>query len=106
MEVRLTKEQIDELEVTHKRVAHLVGKGGTWEIVIRKPTRSEYKQFRANNHNEARVADAQEVLARQCVVYPSKEAFDALLEDWPGIPEAAGKAFRELMGMAVEEDLK
>ena len=106
MEVKLTKEQVQEFEATHKRVAHLRGKDGDWEVVIRKPTRAEYKQFRSRTHNPAQVADAQEILARQCVVYPSRDAFDAMLEDWPGIPEAAGAAFGRLMGLAAEEDGK
>ena len=31
---------------------------------------------------------------------------DALLEDWPGIPEAAGEAIKRLTGMAASEDVK
>lgn len=102
----LTQAEVEALEATHKRVAHLKGTGDAWEVVLRKPTRAEYKRFRAMSHNPAQVAEAQEILARSTVVYPSKEAFDALLEDWPGIPEACGKAFTELSGIAHQEDVK
>lgn len=104
----LTKDQIDKFEVEHKRIAYLKGNGDppAWEVVLRKPTRAEYKRFRAMSHNPSQVSDAQEVLARSTVVYPTREAFDALLEEWPGIPEAAGKAFTELSGIAHQEDVK
>lgn len=94
---RLTQQQLDELEATHGRIAHVRSKQGEWEVVFRKPTRAEYKQYRARHHNPMQVADAQEILARQTVVYPSKEAFDALLEVWPAIPETASEAFRDLL---------
>lgn len=107
----LTKEMLEEFETKYKRIAHLRGKEDNkgnvpWEVVIRKPTRAEYKQYRSQSHNPAQVPDAQEILARKTCVYPEREAFDALLEDWPGIPEAAGNAFKELLGLSVQEDLK
>lgn len=108
----LTKDQIDALEATHKRISHLKGKPlpgeskPAWEIVLRKPTRQEYKHFRSMSHNPAQVAEAQEILARKCCVYPEKDAFDALLDDWPGIPEAAGGAFKDLLGLEASEDVK
>jgi len=105
-ESKITQEELDKLEATHGRIAHLRGKGGTWEIVLRKPNRAEYKQFRSRSNNPELAPDAQEQLARQCVVYPSRDAFDALLEEWPAIPEAASKAFSNLMGLAVEADSK
>ena len=102
----LTEDQVKELETKYGRVAHVVGAGGKWEVVFRKPARAEYKRFRSMSHNPSTVADAQETLCRACVVHPSKEAFDALLEDWPGICEAAGKALSELAGIAVDESVK
>lgn len=102
----LSDEQLSELEAKHKRVARVRSKDGEWEIVLRRPTRAEYKQFRTRSHNPGTVADAQETLARQCVVYPSREAFDALLEEWPAIPEAASGAFSRLMGLAIDDDSK
>ena len=102
----LTDEQLADLEAQHGRIARVRGQSNTWEVVFRKPSRAEYKQFRGRVNNPQLAADAQEQLARQCVVHPSKEAFDALLEDWPAIPEAASKAFSALMGLAVDEDLK
>lgn len=101
----LTDEKIQELETTHKRIAHLRGADGSWEIVLRKPTRAEYKHFRSMAHG-AQTADAQEVLIRKLCVYPDRDAFDALLEEWPGIPEAAGETIKRLTGMSASEDVK
>lgn len=106
----VTKEILDELEVKHKRIAHLKGKSDDgappWEIVIRKPSRAEYKQYRAQSHNQATVADAQEILVRKIAVYPTGDALEALLDDWPAIPEACGKALGALTGLSAAEDVK
>jgi hypothetical protein len=102
----LSQQQIDEFEAQHKRIAHLRGKDDTWEVVFRKPTRAEYRRFKSQINDPTQQSDAAEQLARQLVVYPSREAFDALLEDWPAIPEAASKAFLALSGMNTEADGK
>lgn len=102
----LDKDTLAKLEVDHKRIAHVVGKDQSWEIVLRKPSRAEYKMFRSRLNDDRLKADAQEALVRQLVVYPSKDAFDALVEDWPAIPEAASEAVARLMGLQTEADLK
>lgn len=102
----LTAEHLSELEAQYKRIARVRGKDGAWEFVMRKPTRGEYKQFRARLNDDRTKSDAQDALVRVLCVYPSKEAFDALLEEWPAIPEAASEALLALMGMATEADLK
>jgi hypothetical protein len=108
--VALTDEQFKALEAQYGRIGRIKSKAmkdgaPVWECVFRKPKRAEFKQFRARAHNPAQRADAQEQLARQCVVHPSKEAFDALLEDYPAIcdSEAATELFQRLMSDAVEE---
>lgn len=98
----ITDAEVQALEATHKRIAVVRSKHGDWEVVFRRPNRSEYKRFRAAAANNP---DAQEMLCRAIIVYPSKEAFDALLEDWPGIPEASAQAIMDLAGMQSREDL-
>lgn len=102
----LSKEDVTKLEVEHKRVAHVVGKNGAWEVVLRKPTRPEYKRFRAMATSESQKADAQEVLARSCVVFPAPAAFDALLEEYPAAADACASAMMELVGLHVDESVK
>src|SRR5882724_5234136 len=88
------------------RIEHVVGKGDAWEIVLGAPSRPIYKKFRAMSHNASLVADAQEDFCRATVMYPDRIAFDALLDRFPGIPEACGNAIQSLCGMATESDLK
>lgn len=102
----LTPEKLSELEAAHKRIATVRGRGNTWTVVLRKPSRAEYKQFRSRLNDDRMKADAQEALVRSLCVYPSREAFDVLLEEWPAIPEAASEAVLHLMGMVTEADLK
>lgn len=103
---KITQEQIDALEAEHKRIAVVRLQDTDVVVVYKKPNRGQYKQFRSRINNEALAPDATEQLARVLVVYPSPEAFDALLEEWPAIPEASSKALLRLMGMAAEPDLK
>ncbi len=102
------QKEIQEFEDKYKRIAHVKGKGEPppWEIVLRKPTRAEYKQFRSQNHNDAVKADSQEILIRKLAIYPTVEQLDALLDDYPAIPEACGDALRHLAGLAVDEQGK
>lgn len=116
-------EKLAELESKFPRVAVVTGKAmpgkeaTPWEIVVRSPTRSQYKAFRARAHNPALKADAQELLARECVVWVSakpdattppevKTAFDALLEDFPAVADAAADQLGALAGFAVDESGK
>jgi hypothetical protein len=108
----LNQDQLDKLRAEHKRIAHLIGdeKGQVrrageeppWEVVFKPPKRVQYKMFRSMMHNPSQVADSQEWLARATVAYPSAEAFDALLEDYPAISEVAAPKILELIGMSQE----
>lgn len=102
----LSQDDIEKLKTQHLRIAHVVGKDNVWECVFRKPTRSEYKRFRAMAVNDAQKPEAQEWLAVQCVVYPTREGFDDLLNDYPAIPEGAAGELIALTGMAVNESSK
>ena len=105
----LSKTDLDKYRAEHPRgIVHLIGKAQTWECVFQIPTRNEYKMFRANSHNPSRVADANDTLAIQTVLYPEREAFQALLETYPAIPEAfsSNDELKALVGMTTEEGAK
>lgn len=115
----ITKEQMAELEAKHIRIARLQNHKAGFEVVFRKPRRAEFKQLRARAHNPPQRAEAQEILARQCVVAvfsggtlalddKARLALDELLEDYPSVcdSEAASALFQRLMDGAVEEDAK
>ena len=104
--------KLTELEATHKRIAvckssKLRADGQPeWMAVFRKPNRMEYKAYRAEANDESRKSDAAERLARRLVVLPTPEAFDAMVEDFPGIPEACQRALNELAGIHQVDDGK
>jgi hypothetical protein len=100
----LTQEELAKLKADHADIWHIIGKNDAWEIVFKKPSRPQYKMFRANNQNPARKADAQEILLRECIVFPLRERFDELLNKYPAIPEAeaVSEALVEAMGLEGE----
>lgn len=109
----ITKEILDGLREKHKRIAHLKSsrnleddKTPEWEFVIRSPKRSEYKQFRSQVHNEARKAEATEILVRQLVIYPTSAEFEALMEDWPALCDGCGGTLNSLAGAEQVEEGK
>jgi hypothetical protein len=97
-----------------------------YQVVFRKPTPGEYSAFRAAANAEGRKARSQEDLARATIIAVStgkattvhdgerrgaveiavREAFDRLLDDYPGVAEAAADGIGELAGMAKEEQEK
>ena len=102
----LSTEQLDELRTQHKKIAHVADKHGEWEAVYRRPTSAEYKRFRAMLHNDAQKADATEWLARACVVHPTRDQFNALLDEFPAIADASGTALGELVGFTADQSAK
>lgn len=122
----LTQAELDALVVKHGEIWRLEGKPVSvtlpaidderpkteervpWEVVIRKPERKDYKLFRSNCHRPEKKDIAQEILLRSCLVVPPLSAFDRLLDEYPGIPEApaVGEALSEATGMASEESEK
>lgn len=102
----ITEEQIKALEAQHRRVKHV--RINDIDLVLRAPKRHEYKRFRSQAHGEQR-ADAQEDLMRLIVVHPSpREAFDTLLEDYPGLCEHddVTKAIKALTGVGGDPEGK
>lgn len=101
------KKTLVELEAKHRRIGVIShADGSSWVVVLRKPARAEYKMFRASANNPAKAPEAGETLVKQTCVYPDAATLDALLEDWPGIPEACTKTIVELAGMSGVEQGK
>lgn len=105
--LNITNEGLAKLDAENKNVFILKGAvffgSIPWAIVVRKPTSKEYKRFRAMLHSGGDADRAGEVLVRSIVVHPSVEATDALLEEWPGIPEAATDLVLRLVGAKAQE---
>ncbi len=92
----LTEQQIADLREKHGRVAHVVGEDDAWEIVIKAPTREQYAAFKSALQDDVQKPKATELLFRKLVVFP--ENFDALLDQYPAIPDACSDDLLSLMG--------
>ena len=102
---KLTEEQLAKLDAEHGDIIYVTDPA---EVVFRKPTRIECKMFRKNLHDPKVASDAQEMLCRQIVVYPTREGFDAILERYPLLCDApkVSDAIMRLTGMAASEGAK
>lgn len=102
----LTDEQFDELKTKYKRVCKI--SCGDVEVVLRAPTRGEYRQCRSKSHDPASAPDAQEDLVRQIVVHPTRAEFDALLDLYPGLCENSdvSKQIAVFTGIKAADDRK
>lgn len=104
----LTPEQteaVKALEEKHGRIGLVHSEDtkadGTyeWFVVLRKPTSAEYKQIKSLAHKE-QSEKVTEAALRRLAVLPgaSTPELDALLAEWPGIPDAAYPMYMKLSG--------
>lgn len=106
----LTKQQVEEFDAKYGRIAHVKGMPlpgedePSWEVVLRKPRRAEYKVYRSQVTQS--IADATEYYVLATCVHPTGDALEALLDEYPGIPEACGKQIHKLVGLEVEGAVK
>lgn len=77
----------------------VTGRNADWTIIIRPPTRMEFKMWKTNTRDQAHSWEATSILVSQTVVYPPQDKFQELLAKWPGIPEACSGAIAELTSM-------
>ena len=70
------------------------------EVLVKPPTRPQWKRFRALIADEKRRPDALEQLLRDCLVYPGLTDLDAILEKKPGLAESFGGSLVELAGLS------
>lgn len=101
----LSAEEIAKLKTDHARIVHVDDHDDDdgsllWEAVFRAPTKREFDAYLAKQ-DQGMGTKGLEQLARSIVVYPSREAFDALLETHPGIPISLGnsKRFKKIAGL-------
>jgi hypothetical protein len=100
----LSDEQVEAISDKHGgTVAHRIDPLGRWEIVIRQPTRAEFKLYKSDVSNEFTKLDADEALLRKILVYPeAKDAQDALFNQYIGLAEGTGEELAHITGMATK----
>jgi hypothetical protein len=80
--------------------------GKEFVVYARRPSRAEYKRFRADINNEKKQAGAVEMLLSSCILHPNTAAFQAILEEAPGLSETFGEELLKVCGLAVSADSK
>lgn len=78
------------------------------QIAVRPPSKSQFKRFRAAAQTDSpeKKDIAEETLVIECLVFPSREDFSALLERRPGLIIAFANAIADLAGAGGEAEKK
>ena len=96
-----------ELEAKWGTLSALRHRSKPLAVILREPKRGEYKMWRAGIHDQRKKADAQETLFKQICVFPeSAMAVEALLDQWPAVPEACTDLIERLSGLTGDEQGK
>lgn len=101
MSTVLTAEKLAQLTAEHGRIEHVVVANNR-DVVVRAPQRGEYGRFRSEGMAQKK-AEAQEVLVRAIVVFPSREEFGLLLDEYPAVADcpAMTAAVERLTGLTL-----
>jgi hypothetical protein len=84
----------------HGEVTELSASGVS--VLVRAPSRGEYKRFRSDSFDAAKRSDAVERLCRACVVAPDAATFDRILDARPALADVFGARVLELAGATAE----
>ena len=93
--------KLDELKTTHGGDVE-VFKAGDYEFALRPPAPHIWKLYRRMLYDEKKRPDALEFLARECVVYPDRPGFDAILNRKPGFAETLANKLLDMAGMGAD----
>lgn len=97
----ITNETIAKLKAEHGDDLHLL-EGAGHEIVVRVPSRAEWKRFRAQQADAAKNVDARETLLRGCIVHPAAADVAAIFEKRPGLVDTFGVELQTIAGVTAE----
>jgi len=95
-----TDDQLAELKAKHPELGRVTHASGDYTLLFRRPTRAEAKYYRAQVNNPLSKPEAQEALARKCLVYPSFDTLDLVLDKY-GLAldsQKVAKVFSEFLG--------
>lgn len=95
----MTPEQLQVIKDKHPGQKLFLLTADDVELVVRKPTRIEYKRFQSQilSKGEEFTFDAGEILLRACLVHPDHTQLDWLLEEYPGLLMSLVKSLGELI---------
>lgn len=94
----LTEDQIDELKAKHGDNLHMIRTDDDDMIVAKPPTKGTYDKYKAALFDNQKKTRAGEFLVRDCLVFPDKQTFAAMLEEKPALAETFSQKLLELAG--------
>jgi hypothetical protein len=100
----ISQDVIDSARAKYGDVMHLSAEG--FEVLVRRPSREQYRRFRAAVNDPKLKPDAVENLLRDCTAHPDAKGLDAILDARPGLAEVFGSAVLDLAGVGAEADAK
>src|SRR5438105_12091413 len=103
---KVDEKVVEELRIKHGEVVLLRDPETGSEVVARKPPRAAYKRFRSMAFDPKKQADAAEALMVDCVVHPSRDEWNALLEEYPALAETFAPEVLKLAGASQSVDAK
>jgi hypothetical protein len=92
--------KLEEVREKYPKVVALTAGGES--VMVVPPGRSQWRRFKKAITDEAKRADAFEILLRDCVVFPDPQGLEAILDRMPALAETFGDAVAELAGAGLE----
>jgi hypothetical protein len=98
---------VEALKAKHPdvKLVVLTAPGGE-EVVVKKPDRIAFRRYRGAMMDDARRADANENLLRQCLVHPDAAAFEAMLDEAPGLSDTFSGKLLRIAGLGNETQVE
>jgi hypothetical protein len=90
------------IEIREKHPKAVALSAGGESVVVVPPGRTQWRRFKKAITDDAKRADAFEILLRDCVVYPDAQGLEAILDRMPALAETFGDAVAELAGAGLE----
>lgn len=91
---------VEDLKAKHAGVKMSLLQHQGASIIVRHPTPAIYRKSKAYSRDEKTSADANEQLVRDCLLWPSKEELNAIMQDQPAITDTFASDLVKIAGGA------
>lgn len=93
-ETKIDKALLEQLRAQHGDVFELTEGGET--VVVKRPSRGDYRRFRQDRQDDKRRAMALETLFEACLVHPELDALEPVLDRKPALADVFGGRLLEI----------
>lgn len=83
---------LEELKAKHGNVVVLTADEACVQVACKRPDRATYKRFKVEIGDANKKTSALENLCLTCLVHPSREEFERLLDEMPALGDTFGAA--------------